>query len=256
MFFQMFDTHSHYDDKVFNHDRSDVINKQFSLGVKKILNCAVDINSCENIIDLIRNYDFVYGACGIHPSYSEKYYKTGYIDQLYEYHKNNKVLAVGEIGLDYFYKNLDINVQRDVFYEQLVFAENIGKPVVIHCREAHQDTIDIVKKFNNIRGIVHCFSGSYEVAKQWIDLGFYLGIGGVLTFKNAKNIIEVVKKIPLNCILTETDCPYLSPEPFRGKRNESINMEYVIRKISEIRNEDFDKIADTLYKNALKILNL
>lgn len=256
MFFQMFDTHSHYDDKAFDHDRDDVINKQFSLGVKKILNCAVDISSCENVIDLIRNYDFIYGACGIHPGYSEKYYKTGYIDQLYEYHKNNKVLAVGEIGLDYFYKDLDINVQKDVFYEQLIFAENISKPVVIHCREAHQDTINMVKKFSNIRGIVHCFSGSYEIAKQWIDLGFYLGIGGVLTFKNAKNIIEVVKKIPLNYILTETDCPYLSPEPFRGKRNESINMEYVIRKISEIRNEDFDKIADTLYKNALKILNL
>lgn len=256
MFLKIFDTHSHYDDGVFEDDRDYIINKQFNLGVKKILNCAVDMDSCEKVIELVNNYDFIYGACGIHPNYSKKYYNTSYIDKLYEYYKNNKILAVGEIGLDYFYKNIDIDVQKSVFNEQLLLAKDIDKPVIIHCREAHKDTLDIIGSFRGINGVIHCFSGSYEVAKRWVDLGFYLGIGGVLTFKNVKNIIEVVKRIPIEYFLTETDCPYLTPEPFRGKRNESVNIEYVIKKISNIRNEDFNKIADTLYKNALKFLNL
>lgn len=127
--------------------------------------------------------------------------------------------------------------------------------MVIHCRNACEDTLNIVKDFN-IGGVIHCFSGSYEVAKQWINYGFYLGIGGVLTFKNAKTINDVVRKIPIDYLLTETDCPYLSPEPLRGKRNESVNIKYIIEKIAEIKEDDFYKIADTLYNNALKFLNL
>lgn len=256
MFFKIFDTHSHYDDESFNEDREDVLNKQFDSGVKKILNCAVDIDSCKETINLVNKYGFIYGACGIHPSYSKYYYKMSYIDDLYEYHKENKILAVGEIGLDYFYKDLDVCIQKEIFKEQLDFAKQLNKPVIIHCRDAHNDTLSIVKEFMPIRGVIHCFSGSLDIAKEWVKLGFYLGIGGVVTFKNAVKIMEVVKEIPTEYLLTETDCPYLSPVPLRGKRNESINIEHIIRKISEVKNEDFYKIADTLYKNALKFLNL
>lgn len=253
---EIFDTHAHYDSESFDEDREEIINRQFNFGVRKILNCAVDIDSSKYIIDLVDRYDFIYGACGIHPTYSEKYYKNNsYIYELYEYHKNNRILAVGEIGLDYFYKDVNIEIQKKVFKDQLNLAKEINKPVVIHCRNACEDTLNIVKDFN-IGGVIHCFSGSYEVAKQWINYGFYLGIGGVLTFKNAKTINDVVRKIPIDYLLTETDCPYLSPEPLRGKRNESVNIKYIIEKIAEIKEDDFYKIADTLYNNALKFLNL
>lgn len=253
---KIFDTHAHYDSESFDNDREKIINTQFDFGVRKILNCAVDINSSGYILNLVSEYDFIYGACGVHPNYSENYYKNNrYIYELYEYHKNNKILAVGEIGLDYFYKNVNIEIQKKIFKDQLDLAKEINKPVIIHCRNAFDDTLNIIRDFN-LRGVIHCFSGSYELAKQFINCGFYLGIGGVLTFKNAKTINDVVRKIPTTYLLTETDCPYLSPEPLRGKRNESVNIKYIIKKIAEIKQDDFYKIADTLYNNALNFLNL
>lgn len=256
MLFEIFDTHAHYDDESFDLDREEVLMSQFKCGVKKILNCGVDLPSCKKILNLVNNYDFLYGACGIHPSCSQEYYKKSYIDELNEYHKNNKILAVGEIGLDYFYKDLDISIQKEVFRSQLDFAKQINKPVVIHCRDAHFDTLNIVKEFMPISGVIHCFSGSYEISKEWIKLGFYLGIGGVITFKNSMKLTEVVENAPIEYLVTETDCPYLSPVPLRGKRNESANIQHVIKKISEIKNQDFYKIAHTLYENALRFMNL
>ena len=254
--FKIFDTHSHYYEESFDLDRESVIYNQFNSGVLKILNCGVDIESCNLIVDLINKYDFIYGACGIHPGYSGIHYGTNYIDKIVQYMDNEKILAVGEIGLDYFYKNLDIFIQKEVFKSQLDLAKQLNKPVVIHCRDAHFDTLSIVKGFMPIRGIIHCFSGSLDIAKEWVKLGFHLGISGIITFKNAVKIVEVVKDIPIEYLLTETDSPYLAPAPFRGKRNESINIEYIIRKISDIKNEDFYKIEDTLYKNALRFFNL
>ena len=256
MYLKIFDTHSHYNDESYENDRTEVINKQFNNGVKKILNCAVDIDSCRDIVDLTKKYDFIYGACGIHPSYSQYYYKMSYLDDLYEYHKNDKILAVGEIGLDYYYEDSDISKQKEIFKEQLYLAKQLNKPVVIHCRDAHSDTLNIVKDIMPISGVIHCFSGSLDIAKEWIKLGFYLGISGIVTFKNTVRIVDVVKNIPIECLLTETDCPYLSPVPLRGTRNESVNIEHIIRKISEIKNEDFYKIADILYENAFKFLKL
>lgn len=257
MSIKIFDTHCHYDDEVFNDDRGDVLNRQVNFGVDKILNCAVDIESCEKIVSMVEKYNFIYGACGIHPSYSKYYYKTDYIDRLYRLHiGNEKILAVGEIGLDYFYKDLDINIQKEIFIEQLKLAKDIDKPVVIHCRDAYYDTLSIVKEFMPIRGVIHCFSGSLEIAKEWVKLGFYLGISGIVTFKNAVKILDVVREIPIKHLITETDCPYLSPVPHRGKRNESLHIEHIIKKISEVKNEDFYKIADTLYRNAVEFLKL
>ena len=253
MLFEIFDTHAHYYDEVFDLDREKILNAQFDFGVKKILNCGVDIPSCKKTLDLVNNYDFLYGACGIHPSYAAEHYKKGYIDDLDEYHK---ILAVGEIGLDYFYKDLDISVQKEVFKSQLDFAKQINKPVIIHCRDAHFDTLNIVKEFMPISGVIHCFSGSLEISREWMKLGFYLGIGGVITFKNSVKLTEVVKNAPIEYLITETDCPYLSPVPFRGKRNQSVNIQYVIQKISDIKDQDFYKIANRLYENAFSFLNL
>ncbi|AID45497.1 Deoxyribonuclease [Candidatus Arthromitus sp. SFB-mouse-NL] len=256
MSLKIFETHSHYYDDSFLHDRDEVIERQFNYGVKKILNCAVDIDSCKKTIDIIDKYDFIYGACGIHPSYSKYYYKITYEDDLYKFNKHKKVLAIGEIGLDYYYDNIDKEIQKEVFRNQLKIAKDLDKPVIIHCRDAYADTLRIIKEFMPIRGVVHCFSGSLEIAIELIKLGFYLGISGISTFKNAVKIIEVIKEIPIEYLLTETDCPYLSPVPLRGKRNESINIEYIIKKIADVRNEDFYKIGDTLYKNALKFFSL
>lgn len=256
MSLKIFDTHAHYNDESFCEDRDQVINNQFNQGVDKILNCAVDIDSCKETIELINKYDFIYGACGIHPSYSKYYYKITYEDDLYEFHKHNKVLAVGEIGLDYHYEGLEKEIQKDIFMGQLNIARELDKPVIIHCRDAHEDTLKIIEEFMPLRGVIHCFSGSLDIAKRWVKNGFYLGISGISTFKNAVKIIDVIKNIPIEYLLTETDCPYLSPVPFRGKRNESINISYIVRKISEVRNEDFYKIGDMLYKNGLSFLGL
>ncbi len=254
---KIFDTHCHYDDEAFECDRDEVLNRQINFGVKNILNCSVDVESCKKIISMVKEYDFVYGACGIHPSYSKYYYKTNYIDDLYKFHsQSEKILAVGEIGLDYFYKDIDVNIQKDVFIQQLEFAKYLDKPVVIHCRDAHKDVLDIVKMFMPLRGVIHCFSTSLEIAKEWIKLGFYLGISGIVTFKNAVKILDVIKEVPIEFLVTETDCPYLSPVPHRGKRNESINIEHIIKHIAKIKSEDFYKIADTLYRNAVEFLNL
>lgn len=214
------------------------------------------MDTCSAVVELTKKYDFIYGACGIHPGYAQYYYKMSYLDELYEYHKNNKILAVGEIGLDYHYEDSDISVQKEIFKEQLYLAKQLNKPVVIHCRDAHFDTLNMVKDIMPVNGVIHCFSGSLDIAKEWIKLGFYLGISGIVTFKNAVKIVDVVKNIPIEYLLTETDCPYLSPVPLRGKRNESVNIEHIIRKISEIKNEDFYKIADILYGNAFKFLKL
>lgn len=253
---KIFDTHSHYNDESFDLDRDEIIKVQFETGVDRILNCSVDLETCKKTIDLIEKYGFIYGACGIHPSYSKNYYKTDYIDSLYQYHKNEKVLAVGEIGLDYFYENSEVSIQKEIFREQLELSKSLNKPVIIHCRDAHSDTLNIVKDMMPLKGVVHCFTGSLDIAKEWVKLGFYLGISGVITFKNAIRIIEVVKNIPIEYLLTETDCPYLSPVPYRGKRNQSTYIEQIIKKISETKNEDFYKMSDALYNNGLRFLGL
>ncbi len=256
MSLEIFDTHSHYYEESFDLDRDELLKSQFDMGVKKILTCAVDLDSCKKTIDLTNKYEFIYGACGIHPSYTEYYYKTDYLNKLYEYHKCSNILAVGEIGLDYYHKEVDREIQKSIFKEQLALAKEIDKPVVIHSREAHKDTLDIIKEFKGVSGVIHCYSGSLDTARELVKLGFFLGISGIATFKNACNIIDVIKYIPIEHLVTETDCPYLAPVPFRGKRNESIYIEYIVKKIAEIREEDFYKIGDTLYKNALRFLRL
>ena len=231
----IFDTHAHYDDEAFDKDREKLIPSIIKSGIESIVNVGSSLRTSRQTIDLINKYDFMYGAVGVHPSETAELREDN-IELLRDMLRNDKVVALGEIGLDYYWdENPDKNIQKRVFREQMKLAEELGLPVVIHDRDAHADTLEIMKEFPNVRGTVHCFSGSVEFAKECVKLGYYIGITGVVTFKNAKKICEVVKEIPLERLLVETDCPYMAPEPNRGKRNKSDYIGYIIEKIAEIK---------------------
>lgn len=234
--FSIIDSHAHYDDESYDDDRDQILNELKNNGVIGILNCAASYNSLKTTDKLTKDYDFVNGALGIHPENADEF-KENTLDEIREYiRNNNKIVAIGEIGLDYYWnENPPKDVQKEVFRKQMKLAEEVQLPVVIHDREAHQDTLEIIKEYPNVTGVVHCFSGSVEFAKECIKLGYYIGFTGVVTFKNAKKIVQVAKEIPIDRILVETDCPYMSPEPNRGKRNRSDYIEYIINKISEIK---------------------
>lgn len=241
--YEIFDTHSHYDDEAFDKDRDAVFEQIRSAGVVGILNCACSKNSLKTTNELTIKYDFIYGALGIHPSDANDYDENVRDEIVRLYKGNKKIIAIGEIGLDYYWdENPDKDIQKTVFREQMKLAEELGLPVVIHDRDAHADTLEIMKEFPNVRGTVHCFSGSVEFAKECVKLGYYIGITGVVTFKNAKKICEVVKEIPLEKLLVETDCPYMAPEPNRGKRNKSDYIGYIIEKIAEIKEISSKKV--------------
>ncbi|SHE57077.1 MULTISPECIES: TatD family hydrolase [Caloramator] len=248
----IFDTHAHYDDEAFNEDREEVIDKIKKAGVGLVLNCGASIEGCFNTVELAQKYDFFYGAVGLHPHEAEKKNDLNVIGDLLS---KNKIVAVGEIGLDYYYPH-DREKQKRLFMEQMDLARQLNKPVVIHDRDAHEDTLKIIKEFKGVTGVLHCYSGSYEFAKEVVKLGYFLGFTGVVTFKNAKKTVEVVQNIPLEYILVETDCPYMAPEPNRGKRNDSSYLIYVIDKISKIKELDYKKVEETTYKNGLRAFNL
>lgn len=233
----IFDTHAHYDDNSFDEDREDVLKQIKENGVVGILNCASSYESIDKTYNLTMENDFIYGALGIHPENADEFNDNVEKEIIELISKNKKILAIGEIGLDYYWEeNPSKEVQKEVFRKQMKLAEILSLPVIIHDRDAHQDTLEIMKEFPNVKGIVHCFSGSVEFALECIRLGYYIGIGGVVTFKNAKKIVEVVKKIPLDKILVETDAPYMAPTPNRGKRNKSDYIEYIIEQIAQIKD--------------------
>lgn len=234
--YEIFDTHSHYDDEAFNEDREEVLVQISEEGVVGILNCACSKASLETTNKLTLDYNFIYGALGIHPSDANDYDENVKSRIIELVKSNKKIIAIGEIGLDYYWdENPDKEIQKRVFREQMSLAEELGLPVVIHDRDAHKDTLEIMKEFPSVIGTVHCFSGSLEFARECVKLGYYIGITGVVTFKNAKKICDVVREIPLERLLVETDCPYMAPHPNRGKRNKSDYIRYIIEKIAEIK---------------------
>ncbi|WP_297420264.1 TatD family hydrolase [Clostridium sp.] len=237
--FKIIDSHAHYDDEAFNEDREEVLQEINKNGVIGVLNCAASYDSLKTTDKLTKDYDFIFGALGIHPENANEM-KEDTIDEIRAYIKNNdKIVAIGEIGLDYYWdENPPKDIQKDVFRRQMILAKDLNYPVVIHDRDAHNDTLEIMKEFPEVTGVVHCFSGSVEFARECIKLGYYIGFTGVVTFKNAKKIVEVAKEIPLEKILVETDCPYMAPEPNRGKRNKSDYIEYIITKIADIKGID------------------
>ena len=234
--YSIIDSHAHYDDEAFDEDREKVFDELRENGVIQILNCASSYSSLKTTNKLTKDYDFIYGALGIHPENADELNKD-VIAEIKNYIKENKkIVAIGEIGLDYYWdENPSKEIQKEVFRRQMKLAQELNLPVVIHDREAHGDTLEIIKEFPKVYGVVHCFSGSVEFAKECVKLGYYIGFTGVITFKNAKKTVEVAKALPIDRILVETDCPYMSPEPNRGKRNRSDYIEYIIDKISEVK---------------------
>lgn len=240
-----FETHAHYDDKKFDEDRNEILNSLKENNIKYVVNVGADMKSSYDSIKLSQEYDFMYASVGVHPHEARNMKEEDYkiLEQWLQY---DKVVALGEIGLDYYYDLSPREVQREVFKKQLKICENITKPVIIHSRDANQEVFDIIKESKVRKGVIHAFSGSLEMALEYIKLGFFIGVGGVLTFKNANKLVNVVENIPLEHILIETDSPYLSPVPVRGTRNNSQNLKYIVEKISEIKHierENVEKIT-------------
>lgn len=246
------DTHCH----ITRNDYSDIpilINKIQESGIDKIIVNGTDMESNLEILELTKKYDIVYGAIGFHPTELDKYDERD-LKWLEEHINDDKIIAIGEIGLDYHYDNTDKNKQIDIFRKQLEIAKRHNKPIIIHSREAIQDTFDILKEYN-LKGTLHCYSGSLEMAREFIKLGYLIGVGGVVTYKNAKNIVNVIENIDLEYILLETDSPYLTPEPYRGEKNDSSYVPLIALKIAHIKNIPVDIIAKTTSENASKLFD-
>ena len=250
-----FDSHAHYDDERFDLDRDDLL-KKINQSVDYVINCGADLKSSRESINLANKFDFIFAAVGVHPE-NVKDIKQKDLDELeFLVKKNKKVKAIGEIGLDFYQKGFSRDEQIYFFKKQLEIANKLNLPVIIHSREANQDTFEIIKSFAKTNGVIHCYSGDVKMALDYINLGFFIGIGGIITFKNAKKMLGVVKNIPIENILLETDCPYLSPEPNRGKRNDSSNLIYVAQKIAEIKNISLNEVAEKTKLNAKKLFNI
>jgi len=252
----IFDSHAHYDDESFNDDRETVIKELKANGIVGVLNCGASLEGARASVKLADTYDFFYAAVGIHPEDANSF-NDSVLAELREMAKNEKVRAIGEIGLDYYYKeNPSKDIQKSVFRAQMQLAEELNLPVVIHDRDAHEDTLNILKEYPEVKGVLHCFGGSTEFAGDCLKLGYYLGFTGVVTFKNAKKIVEVAKEVPLERMLVETDCPYMTPVPFRGERNRSDLIKYIIEKLSEIKGISEEEIAAATINNAREMLKL
>ncbi|PID67247.1 MAG: hydrolase TatD [Fusobacteriales bacterium] len=246
---KLIDSHAHLDDEKFDEDRDQVL-ERIQNQMDFVVNIGCDLETSQASFGFAKKYDFIYAVVGMHPMYTEKYNEE--IEKKFEdFAKDKKVLAIGEIGLDYHWMTSPKEEQQAVFRKQLDLARKLNKPVVIHTREAMKDTVDILNEYKDITGILHCYPGSVETAKQMIDR-FYLGIGGVLTFKNGKKLVEVVDKIPLDRLVIETDCPYMAPTPYRGKRNEPIYTEEVAKKIAEIKNISYEEVVRITNENTRK----
>lgn len=254
----IFETHAHYDDEKFDEDRESLIKSLSENRIEYVVNIGSSIESCKKTVELIKQYDFFYAALGVHPNEVQYITEDAFRWLTDEVQKNPKVKAVGEIGLDYYWKEPEPSVQKNWFERQIELARNLHKPVVIHSREAAKDTYDMMHslKCGEIGGVIHCFSYSVEEAKKYLDMGFYIGIGGVVTFKNAKKLVEVTEYVPMDRILLETDCPYLAPEPNRGKRNSSLNLTYIAAKIAEIRNISYEEVVEITNQNARRMYGI
>ncbi len=250
----IFDSHAHYTDKAFNDDRKNMLDSLKESGICGVINCGADLKSSEESISLSEKYDYIYCACGVHPEEVDGL-SENYIDILRNMAKIEKCVAIGEIGLDYYWRQDNKELQKKVFEEQILLAKELGLPIIVHDREAHEDTLAILKKYKP-KGVLHCFSGSVETAKEILKLGMYIGLGGAVTFKNAKKPVEVAEMLPLDRLLLETDCPYMAPVPMRGKRNYSAYIEYVAEKIGEIKDIDPQTVTDQATENTKTLFGI
>ncbi len=251
----IFDSHAHYDDKQFDKDRDALLSSMNKNGVDFILNSGESLRASKAGVELGKKYDFIYSASGIHPSNTKNMTEEIY-NEIKDLTKNEKVVAIGEIGLDYHYDNTDKEKQRYWFKRQLEMAKELSMPVIIHSRDAAQECFDIIKESGVNKGIIHCYSGSPEMALAYVKLGFYIGIGGVLTYNNAKKTVDCVRILPLNKIVLETDCPYLAPVPNRGKRNDSTMIKFVAEKIAEIKHVPVNEVYSVTSQNAKNVFGI
>ncbi len=247
----LIDTHSHIDMPDFE-DLDEIISNAKTAGVEKIIIPSVDINSFEKVLEISHRYEGVFCALGIHPS-EAKEAKDEDFEEIIKLAADKKIVAIGECGLDHYWDKSFVEEQKKVFAKQIEIAIALKKPLIVHDREAHHDTFEMLKDVKDIPVIMHCFSGSWEFAKECIKKGFYIALGGVVTFKNAKKVHEIAKNIPLEHLLLETDAPYLTPEPFRGKRNEPAYVKLAAEKIAQIRGCSIEEIAQATTKNANEV---
>lgn len=250
----IFESHAHYDDKQFHKDREAMFKEFPDHNIQYVINVGADMRSSRISIELAKNYPFIYAAVGVHP-HEVSDMKEEDLEHLLHFSAYEKVLAIGEIGLDYHYDYAPRSIQKLWFREQLKLAKELELPVIIHSREASQETFDIIMEadLGKTAGVIHCYSGSAEMALEYVKKGFYIGVGGVITFKNAKKLIDTVKAIPLDKILIETDAPYLAPVPHRGKRNDSRFLPEIIKAIAEIKGVTSQEVEDVTYNNGKKL---
>ena len=253
---ELFDSHAHYNDEKFDLDRDELLNNIYNSGVTKIINAGYSLESSERAIGIAKNYNFMYSTVGISPNDIENFKEQNLLE-IENLAQNKKVVAIGEIGLDYYWNKENKELQKHVFISQIELANKLNLPIVIHTREAIYDTIDILKNNAcNKKGVFHCCPLNVDLVREGLKLGFYISFAGPITFKNSKNAEEVIKMVPLERILVETDSPYLSPEPLRGKRNDSRNVKYIAQKVADVKGITLEEVASITYKNAENILGI
>ncbi len=249
---KIFDSHAHYDDERFDGILDELLPKIHSMGVERIVSCGCDNETNKKCLEIADRYDFVYSAVGIHPCNIDC---GTTVEDIRKFANHKKCVAIGEIGLDYYWEPDKKEAQKKIFIEQILLAKELDLPIIVHDREAHGDVLEILKKYKP-KGVVHSFSGTVEMAQEILKIGMYLGIGGVITFNNAKKLPDVVDMLPLDRLLLETDAPYLTPVPYRGKTNHSEMIYLTAQKIAEIKNKNLEEILNFSYKNALDLFGL
>nr|MBQ8253104.1 TatD family hydrolase [Lachnospiraceae bacterium] len=252
----MIDSHAHYDDEAFDEDREELLSSVFENGIRKVINVGASMESCKTTLALSESYEQIYAAIGVHPSDTGQLTESD-MEWLKEKSSFSKVVAIGEIGLDYYWDEPDRDIQKKWFRRQLELAKEVKLPVIIHSREAAADTIDILKEYaGDLTGVIHCYSYTKESAREFLDMGYSFGIGGVLTFKNAKKLKEAVAYIPMDKLLLETDCPYLAPDPYRGKRNSSVYIPHVVAVMAQLKGISEEEVIRITSENTERLFHI
>ncbi len=251
----LFDTHAHLNDPAFDPDRAELLSGLPDQGIELVLNAGCSLKSSYDCIALAEQYPFIYASVGSHPDAADEV-NEAVIEEYRKLCKHNRVKAIGEIGLDYYYEDVPREVQLRAFRMQMELARETGMPVIIHERDAHQDGMTVVKEFPTVTGVFHCYSGSAEMARQLVNLGWYIGFTGVLTFKNARKAVETASSIPLERIVLETDCPFMAPEPFRGKRNDPGYLYRMAEKLAELRGISVEEVHSITTANAKRLYRI
>jgi len=252
----LFDTHAHLDDRAFAEDRDTLLAGLPGRGIGLVMNPGCSLESSRNVCELTKQYDYLYGAVGSHPDAADEVNEAVLEEYRGLVRENPKIKAIGEIGLDYYYEDIPREIQQKAFRMQLALAKELELPVIVHERDAHNDGLAIIKEFPTVKGVFHCYSGSAEMARQLVNLGWYIGFTGVLTFKNARKAVETAASIPLERIVLETDCPFMAPEPFRGKRNHPGYLYRMAEKLAEIRGISVEEVHKATFENGKRLYRI